>query len=143
MLIFLLVLIVGGAALYGGANLVDEEKVTASADEDEGGETVVPGQPVSVTIVAKNILFDKKSFAVGVGVPVTVTLDNQDAGVLHNIAFYTNRSATQLISPDAKSPLEAGVRQDTITFTAPAAAASVFYRCDVHPDTMTGTMSVQ
>jgi len=47
---------------------------------------------VAVTIIAKNILFDKRSFTAGVGSQITVTLDNQDAGVLHNIAFYTSRA---------------------------------------------------
>jgi plastocyanin len=69
-----------------------------------------------------------------------VTLDNQDIGVLHNIAFYTSNRATEKI---AVGNLVTGPATDTLTFTAPDRPGTYFFRCDVHPDTMTGAFSVK
>jgi plastocyanin len=73
-------------------------------------------------------------------VEVTVTLDNQDAGVLHNVAFYTDRSASSAIHV---GELITGVATEDVVFTAPSTPGSYFFRCDVHPDTMTGAFNVQ
>jgi hypothetical protein len=91
-------------------------------------------------VVAKDLKFDRSSIAAGSGAPVTITLDNQDAGVLHNIAFYTTRAATTRI---AVGELFAGVATKDLAFTAPSSGGNFFFRCDVHPDTMTGTFIVQ
>jgi plastocyanin len=101
---------------------------------------VVPGGPVNVTVVAKNILFDPRSIRASAGAQVTVTLDNQDAGVPHDITFYGSRTATG--APIARTETFPGIAQRTVTFTAPAAGNYAF-RCTVHPDTMTGTLQVQ
>jgi plastocyanin len=122
-------------ALYGGALLVEEDEV-AAVDGGDGGPT---GGPTIVTLVAQNIKFDKSTITATAGLDVTVTLDNRDAGVLHNVAFYTNRGATSKIFG---GPLITGPATDTFTFQAPG-AGSYFFRCDVHPDTMTGTFAVR
>jgi plastocyanin len=127
--------IVSFLALYGGAILVDTEE-TAAVNGGEGGPG---GGPAVVTIVAQNIKFDKGTITATAGLDVTVTLDNRDAGVLHNIAFYTNRSATSKIFGGA---IITGPATETFTFPAPG-AGNYFFRCDVHPDTMTGTFIVQ
>ncbi|HEY7467012.1 MAG TPA: cupredoxin domain-containing protein [Dehalococcoidia bacterium] len=127
--------IVSFLALYGGAILVDTEE-TAAVDGGDGGPG---GGPAVVTIVAQNIKFDKSTITATAGLDVTVTLDNRDAGVLHNIAFYTNRSATSKIFGGA---IITGPATETFTFPAPG-AGNYFFRCDVHPDTMTGTFIVQ
>ena len=127
--------IVSFLALYGGAILVDTEEIAAV----DGGEGGPGGGPAVVTVVAQNIKFDKSSITATAGLDVTVTLDNRDAGVLHNIAFYTNRSATSKIFG---GPIITGPATDTSKFTAPG-AGNYFFRCDVHPDTMTGSFVVQ
>jgi hypothetical protein len=136
-LLLIVAFVVSAAGLYGGAVLVDVDK-QASAEGQNGD--VTPGGPVAITIIGKDLKFDKRSFTVGVGSPVTVTLDNQDPGVLHNIAFYTNNRATQKIAGTDVVP---GPRIDVLRFTAPDAPGNAFYRCDVHPDTMTGSMIVR
>ena len=123
------------ALMLGLAQFVDVEK-QAAAEETTGPA----GGPVSVRVVAKDSKFDKRSIAASPGVPVTVTLDNQDAGVLHNIAFYTNRSATTKI---AGTDIAAGPIVQELRFSAPSAPGNAFYRCDVHPDTMNGTLVVK
>jgi plastocyanin len=130
----IVVFAVAAVALYGGATLVDVKHAPAAADG--GGAT---GGPANVTITAKNIAFDKRSIAISTGVDVTITFVNSDAGVLHNIAFYTNRSATSAI---AKGATFAGPGEEQVKFVAPA-PGSYFYRCDVHPDQMNGTLTVK
>ena len=136
MLLFILVFAGSAALLYGGAQLVDEEKVAAS----DGGGGGVPGGPVNVTVVGKNTLFAPRSINASSGAQVTVTFDNQDAGVLHNIHFFANRGRTADLG---KTEIAAGVASHTVSFSAPAAAGSYPFVCDVHPDTMTGTLVVQ
>lgn len=123
--------------LYAGAALVAEEGAPPPAPSEE---VPVPAGPVTVTLVAKNILFDKRLIVAAAGSDVTVILDNQDAGVLHNVAFYTNSRATGKIFVGETFP---GVATRQFTFKAPSTPGSYFFRCDVHPDTMNGTFRVQ
>jgi plastocyanin len=136
MLIFVLVFAGSAALLYGGAQLVDEEEV-AAADSGGGG---TPGGPVTVTVVGKNSTFAPRAINASSGAQVTVTFDNQDAGVPHNIHFFANRNRS---SDLGKTEITAGPAQHTVNFTAPTAAGSYPFICDVHPDTMTGTLAVK
>ena len=136
--LFAVAFLISAAGLYGGALLVEEKPSAAAENGVTNGGT--PGGPVNVTIVARNIQFDKRTITASPGVSVTVTLDNQDAGVLHNTAFYTNRSATTRI---AVGEIFAGVASRVLSFTAPSTPGNYFFRCDVHPDTMTGTFAVK
>jgi plastocyanin len=140
-LMLLVVFGIASVALYGAAQLVQtEDAASADAGGGEDGSGGVPGGPVAVRVVAKELKFDKRSLAASPGASVTITLDNQDAGVIHNLAVYTNNRATQSI---VVGPLAAGPIVEDIKFTAPSAPGNYFYRCDAHPDTMTGTFSVR
>ena len=66
--------------------------------------------------------------------------DNADAGLIHNVAFFTSSAKTNLIY---RSPPDAGPKVDNVTFTAPTAPGSYFFVCEAHPDTMTGTFTVR
>ena len=90
--------------------------------------------------MAQNLQFEPTTITASAGVEVTVTLDNRDAGVLHNVAFYTNRSAASAIYV---GELTTGPSVDDFVFTSPSTPGSYFFRCDVHPDPMTGTFNVQ
>jgi plastocyanin len=145
-----------GALLYAGVSLIDEapasgEEATeappsspgAGADSGAaapGGGAAAPGAPVAVTIAAKSLAFDKRTIEAAPGSQVTVTFDNQDAGVLHNVAFYTNRAASRAIFVGELFP---GVAQKIESFSAPSAAGNYFFRCDAHPDAMTGTFAIR
>jgi plastocyanin len=130
--------LVGGGIMLALAPLVDSD-AASEAIADDGGPTT-PGGPVNVTLVARSLAFDKRTIAASPGADVTVVLDNQDAGVLHNVAFYTNRSAgTKIFIGE----LFAGPARRTETFKAPSSAGNYFFRCDAHPDQMTGTFVVK
>jgi plastocyanin len=130
-------------ALYGLARIIDDGPA-AAADEEaaaEGdGAGGVPGGPVTLRLIGKDLKFDKRTLAASPGAEVTVILDNQDAGVLHNVAFYTNNRAAQRIFV---GDLFAGPAVREERFTAPATAGNYFFRCDAHPDSMSGTFSVR
>ena len=66
-----------------------------------------------------------------------LNLDNQDAGVLHDIQVFTSAGA-MLAATDAV----AGPNTRSVTFTPPAAGSYPF-KCSVHPRQMVGTLFVQ
>src|SRR5918999_278202 len=136
---FVAVFVLGGLALYGGAELVDVDEPEAEAGAGADGPTT-PGGPVAVRLVARSLAFDKRSINASPGSEVTVTLDNQDPGALHNVAFYNNNPASQRI---AVGELFAGPGTRDLKFTAPSAPGNYFFRCDAHTDTMTGSFVVR
>ena len=84
--------------------------------------------------------FDKNSITVVAGANVTITFNNKDT-IPHNFALYTNSSAT----PPAifQGQTVTGPTTVTYTFTDPATPGTYFFRCDVHPTSMTGSFIVQ
>jgi hypothetical protein len=97
------------------------------------------GPTETISLIAKNIAFDKSSITVPAGAHVVMTFDNQDAGVVHNFALYTDSSAqTRLFAGEFVT----GPKTVTYTFDAPSAPGNYFFRCDVHPTLMFGTFVV-
>jgi plastocyanin len=135
--LFLVAFGISAPVLYGASQLIKTEDA-GGADAGAGGGGATGG-PVTVNIAAQNLQFSVRQITASPGVEVTVVFENREA-VPHNVAFYTNRSATSSIF---KGELITGPRTVTNTFTAPASPGSYFFRCDAHPDTMTGTFTVQ
>jgi hypothetical protein len=100
------------------------------------GECEPSGTALKVT--AMNSVFDSECLAGPAGKPFTIVFDNMDAGIPHNVAIYTDESAaTELFVGEVFSG------PDKVTYEVPAIeAGSNFFRCDVHPTTMTGTFVV-
>ncbi len=95
--------------------------------------------PIAVQLTAKNLKYDKDTITLAANSAVTVTLDNQDSGVLHNFSIYKNSSATdKLFAGDFTT----GPETKTYSFTSPP-PGTYYFRCDVHPDTMHGTLIVK
>lgn len=109
---------------------------TTSGGSSAGGS----GKTATVDIVAKNMAFDKQTITVPAGAKVTVNFDNQDTSVPHNIAFYKSSAATD---PIFVGQMVTGPNKVTESFTAPSEPGTYFFRCDVHPQTMTGQFIVQ
>jgi plastocyanin len=129
---------IAAPALWGAAQLVKVDEVAQASGGGGGGGAT--GEPVNVTLVAENTSYDLKSITASAGVQVTITLDNKDAGVLHNVAFYTDRTAS---SPIHVGELLTGPATEDVVFTAPSTPGTYFFRCDVHPDQMNGSFIVQ
>lgn len=94
----------------------------------------------TITVTAAGMAFDTKSITVSAGAHVTITFINNDSGIPHNMAFYTSPAATTVIYAGAKTT---GVSTVTYTFDAPTTPGTYFFRCDVHPKTMTGEFIVK
>ena len=93
-----------------------------------------------LALVAKDLKFNLKDLTVEAAKPVTVTLDNQDAGIQHDWALYADeRTANRGGQPLAATSLKQGPSKDSTNFTVQK-AGTYFFRCDVHPTTMKGTL---
>ncbi|HKS91014.1 MAG TPA: cupredoxin domain-containing protein [Tepidiformaceae bacterium] len=97
-------------------------------------------QPVTLQISAEaGNKYDKNTLTVPAGAHVTVQFDNT-TDVIHNFSIYDKKGGTELYTGDLfKGP---NVTKDE-KFTAPAKAGNYYFQCDVHPDTMFGTLVVQ
>ena len=92
---------------------------------------------ISLTLCASNDqAFDTPALRVSAG-PSRLTFLNEDEGVPHNVAIYTDDSAEESLFV---GDLITG--PDEITYDVPALdAGSYYFRCDVHP-VMDGTLEV-
>jgi plastocyanin len=93
----------------------------------------------TVRLVVKDISFDKEQITLTAGAQTTVELDNQDEGLPHNFAIYQDESAETAIF---QGDIVEGPNTTEFAFTAPD-AGTFFFRCDVHPTQMTGTVVVE
>jgi plastocyanin len=94
----------------------------------------------TITVTASGMAFDTSTITVSAGAHVTITFINNDSGVTHNIAFYMSSAATTVIY---KGENILGVSNITYTFDAPTTPGTYFFRCDIHPTTMTGEFIVK
>lgn len=90
-----------------------------------------------LTIAAKNTTFDKSTLRAAAGT-VTITFDNQDSGVTHNLRLFRGTSASG--TSVGATPLTSG--PDTQTLTVNLTPGTYYYQCDAHPTTMSGTLTV-
>jgi plastocyanin len=100
--------------------------------------TAPPPPPAgdSAAIAAVNTSFVPASLSLGAGT-ATITLDNQDAGVTHDLVIF-DPSGAQLAASDLFAGLDA--RVITVSLGAPGNYA---FKCSVHPLEMRGVIRVQ
>jgi len=144
---YILILAVAGlllcSALLAGCTTTTTTNVTtAPTSSATGVQTTggVAGQPSAITLTAQNMKFDKSTITVPAGSAVTITFTNNDSGVPHNFALYTDASAATAIF---RGTIVNGPGTTKYTFTAPSTPGTYFFRCDVHPTQMTGQFIVQ
>jgi plastocyanin len=107
----------------------------ASAEMPAEAET----QIVTVDLIARNVAFDKSSITVPAGARVTMNFDNQES-IPHNFALYDSPQAQNAIFV---GEVITGPRTIVYTFDAPTEPGTYFFRCDIHPRTMTGQFIVE
>jgi plastocyanin len=106
-----------------------------SAEGQGGGEG--GGGGGGLTVVAKALAFDTDEIDLPAGQPTTLTFDNEDAGVPHNIAIYSDDSLGETLFQGTQFP---GIA--TEEYQIPALDAGTYYfHCDVHT-TMNGSVVV-
>lgn len=122
---------------------IETETPAATETTTVAGEqttAAVGGGATSVDLAAENIAFDTDTITVPAGADVTVNFDNRDDDIMHNFAVYTDSSASQSIFV---GDTITGPDTTTYTFTAPSEPGTYFFRCDIHPQQMTGDFIVQ
>jgi plastocyanin len=118
--------VVGGAV----AGAIGPRKSEHKAEEAGGA--------AAVELVAKNIKFDKKRIAFAANSDADLRFTNDDSGTPHNVAVYTDQSASQAIF---KGDVVVGPITTDYKFKTPGPGAYYFH-CDVHPN-MNGTVTVR
>ncbi len=120
--------VAGVAMVAGGVAL-------ASLDSGaEGGEGEGPSE--AIRVVAVNLAFQPTTITVPAGQPFQIVLDNQDAGVQHNIQIFPGEDLSG--TPTFAGDLVTGPAE--ITYDVPALEVGTYaFNCVVHPN-MIGTI---
>ncbi|HET7173328.1 MAG TPA: cytochrome c oxidase subunit II [Nocardioidaceae bacterium] len=93
----------------------------------------------TLKLSAHNIHYSTSCLAAPAGKPFTITFDNMDKGVPHNVAIYSDSTASKVLF---RGQIVTGPK--TVTYHVPALPAGTYYfRCDVHPTAMHGTFVVK
>ena len=129
-------LIVGGPP--GGGPSAEPTNVS-TAPPSTGSPTPAPsGQAQNVTVVAQGIQFNTKEIDLKANSPVSLTLDNRDPGVSHNLEILTSAGGSTI--EKGVDPF-AGPAKQTWNFIAPA-PGTYYFQCIVHPQSMNGKVVV-
>ena len=122
--------IAGVAMLAGGIALI----AVGTGGEKEGGGS---GSPVTISLTAKGLAFDKTKLSVPAGNPFAIAFDNQDAGIQHDVQIFDNEGFTG--TPLLNGEIVTGPAK--VTYEAPALdPGTYFFHCSVHPAQMHGTI---
>ncbi|HEX2032268.1 MAG TPA: hypothetical protein VHL78_12885 [Actinomycetota bacterium] len=116
-----------------------EEAPAAPADTGEP-ECLPEGTQLAIAAPPGATLegFDKTCLAAPAGEPFTIDFDNQDEGVPHNVAVYQSQGGAEIfVGEIITGPDQIAYDVDPIE-----EEGNLFFQCDVHPQTMTGTFSV-
>jgi plastocyanin len=96
------------------------------------------GQGTTLTLVAKDTLFDKSELKAKPG-DVTIVMDNQDPGIPHNLHVF---KGTDSKGQDmGVTEIEAGPVKQTLKLNL--TGGEYFLVCDVHPATATAKLKVE
>jgi hypothetical protein len=121
----------------------DEPLLAVPAPEETvgGGPAPAECQPegTELAVAAEGLAFDTDCLAAPAGEAFTIEFTNQDAGVPHNVAIYTDQAASQALFQEPPFP-----GPDTVVYEPEPIEeeGNFFFRCDVHPTTMSGTFVV-
>jgi cytochrome c oxidase subunit 2 len=120
--------------------VVETEEFDAWLTEQVGPAETCEPDGTELTIVAKDIAFDQKCLAAPADEPFTITLDNQDDGIPHNISIAADAGWNDVLFTGATFNGIATQTEDVPGLPA----GNYFFRCDVHPiPAMSGTFIVK
>ena len=110
---------------------------TAASQPGADPTTAAAQTPAAaITLTAQDIAFDKSTLTVAAGQDVTITYDNKDNAVPHNLHIQAGAAG------DFETEIVSGPTQQTLTFNITELGTYTFL-CDLHPNEMTGTLIVQ
>ena len=127
---------VGGLAgvVLTGVLIVGCGAGTATPAPNAAPANVVVGELV---LLAKDLAFTPTEATMTAGTALTVVMDNQDAGVPHNVQLLGGMGDGTEV---AKTEIVAGVAEASFSIP-PLVPGTYRYICEVHPN-MTGTLIV-
>ena len=146
---------IGGAGAALTLALLLAASMSACGGGDDDGDDGDGGEPTSaattdhngngddgasneLTIVSKNTLFNPTELKAPAG-EITITHDNQDGGIIHNVRVYKGEDAEG--EDMGGTDLEAGPIVQTLKLTLEQ--GEYFYVCQTHPATMYGKLEVE
>ncbi|MEA2452591.1 MAG: hypothetical protein QOG04_1301 [Actinomycetota bacterium] len=113
--------------------LANNDSAPAEAAGGEGG-----GAAAGITLTASGVAFDTDSLSLPAGEASDIQFVNDDS-VAHNFSIYENDSASKDLFKGAETP---GGSEST--YAVPALDKGEYYfQCDLHPSSMTGTVTVE
>ncbi len=123
--------------------------VIAACDGDNGdseGPAAVETPPVEEDTaeikMIPTIRFDRSELTIPADTNVTITVENADDGVAHNFAVYESEDAA-VGGEDRIAETEICFGPCVRTLRVNLSAGEYFFRCEVHPSEMTGTLIVE
>lgn len=120
-----------GCAILGAAC----SSGTSSASLKEMATCTPSG--TSLRIIANNLTFSSNCLAAPANQPFTITFNNQENGIPHNISIYPSGQGGKALF---KGATVTGV-QTTVYRVQGLPAGTYYFQCDVHPD-MNGALVV-
>ena len=114
--------------------LANNDSTPAAAEGEHGGGEAAAG----ITLTAAAVQFDTDQLSWAGGEETTVTLHNEDSAP-HNFSIYTDESAEE----DLFVGQEVGAGASVDYAVDPLEAGDYFFRCDLHPTSMTGTVTIE
>jgi cytochrome c oxidase subunit 2 len=120
--------------------VVEAEEFEAWLTEQVGPAETCEPEGTELTIVAQDIAFDTKCLAAPADTPFTITLDNRDDAIPHNISIAADPGWNEVLFKGATFN---GVAIETEEVPG-LPAGTYLFRCDVHPiPAMSGTFIVK
>ena len=111
---------------------------------ENSGDTVVPTRASDasgvVPLEARDFSFVPNQLSADLGGSIEVQFTNSGAAP-HSLAFYEDAGHTKPIAAARVDDIQPG-KQTILRFASPASAATLYFRCEVHPDRMEGELSV-
>jgi len=113
---------------------------SASAQPVPSASGGAAGLTVKAAVNAASSGFDPTTLETAAGAPFTLTFDNEDNTVQHNLVLENPDASLVAITGDTKPFTGPGDR----VYQVPALTAGAYtYVCQVHPGTMKGTLTVK
>jgi plastocyanin len=126
----------GGGTSSAPTSITPSRSPTAASPSPTPTPTCRPGS-ADLVITAKGEVFDASCLAAPADTKLTLTFHNEDAGLSHNVDILDAPGGTSLFMGDiVQGPT-------TVVYKVKALpAGSYYYRCDIHPFRMHGTLLV-
>jgi plastocyanin len=133
----------GGAMMALLYLLIPIVAIAILASVNKGGTTTAaggassPAAPSGPTLVAQNVQFTTSTLSFPADKPVTLKFDNKDS-TAHNVGIYDKKGGKELF----KGSVVTGPTS-TDYKVSPLKAGTYYFQCDIHPDSMNGTLTVK